>query len=138
MPLLRHLARVGRPLVDLGAMAPSSLPTVDLMHPTQIAKLFHRAGWIYEEKVDGWRMVAIKSEHGGRLVSRNGRDHTRRFPELVKRAQRLRGHRREESRVALRAGPYPGLAQGEAAALSRGRARVGAEGQALAHLASLT
>ena len=46
VPLLRHLARVGRPLVDLGAVAPSSLPTVDLMHPTQIAKLFHRAGWI--------------------------------------------------------------------------------------------
>ena len=43
VPLLRHLARMGRPLVGLGAMAPSSLPTVDLMHPTQIAKLFHRA-----------------------------------------------------------------------------------------------
>jgi hypothetical protein len=55
VPLLRHLARMGRPLVGLGAMAPSSLPTVDLMHSTQIAKPFHRAGWIYEEKVDGWR-----------------------------------------------------------------------------------
>jgi len=41
-------------------VAPSSLPTVDLMHPTQIAKPFHRAGWIYEEKLDGWRMVAIR------------------------------------------------------------------------------
>ena len=91
VPLLRHLARMGRPLVGLGAMAPSSLPTVDLMHPTQIAKLFHRAGRIYEEKVDGWRMVAIKSEHGGRLVSRNGRDHTRRFPELVKALSGLSG-----------------------------------------------
>jgi len=55
VPLLRHLARMGRPLVGLGAMAPSSLPTVDPMHSTQIAKPFHRAGWIYEEKVDGWR-----------------------------------------------------------------------------------
>jgi len=64
-------------------MAPSSLPTVDLMHPTQIAKPFHRAGWVYEEKVDGWRMLAIKGKHGVRLVSRNGRDHTRRFPALV-------------------------------------------------------
>jgi hypothetical protein len=27
--LLRHLARMGRPLIGLGAMAPSSLPTVD-------------------------------------------------------------------------------------------------------------
>jgi len=65
-------------------MAPSSLPTVDLMHPTQIAKPFHRAGWIYEEKVDGWRMVATKAGGTVRLVSRNGRDLTGRFPELVK------------------------------------------------------
>jgi len=65
-------------------MAPSSLPTVDLMHPTQIAKPFHRAGWIYEEKVDGWRMVAIKGKHGVRLMSRKGHDLTERFPELVK------------------------------------------------------
>ena len=50
-------------------MAPSSLPTVDLMHPTQIAKPFHRAGWIYEEKVDGWRMVAHKVAGTVRLVS---------------------------------------------------------------------
>jgi len=65
-------------------MAPSSLPTVDLMHPTQIAKPFHRAGWIYEEKVDGWRLVATKAGGTVRLVSRNGRDLTGRFPELVK------------------------------------------------------
>jgi ATP-dependent DNA ligase len=36
-------------------------------------------------------MVAIKSEHGVRLVSRNGRDHTRRFPELVKALSGLSG-----------------------------------------------
>ena len=75
---------MGKPLVGPAAMAPPSLPTVDLMHPTQIAKPFHRAGWVYEEKVDGWRMVAIKGKHGVRLVSRNGRDLTGRFPELVK------------------------------------------------------
>jgi ATP-dependent DNA ligase len=31
--------------------------------------------------VDGWRIVAIKADGAVRLVSRNGRDHTRRFPE---------------------------------------------------------
>ncbi len=46
---------MGRPLVGLGAIAPSSLPTVDMMHPTQIARPFHRAGWVYEAKYDGWR-----------------------------------------------------------------------------------
>jgi ATP-dependent DNA ligase len=40
---------------------------------------FHRDGWVYEEKVDGWRIVAYKDGARVRLVSRNGRDHTRRF-----------------------------------------------------------
>jgi bifunctional non-homologous end joining protein LigD len=53
------------------------------MHPTEISRPIHRAGWVYEEKVDGWRMVAVKAEGAVRLVSRNGLDHTRRFPELV-------------------------------------------------------
>ena len=34
---------------------------------------------MYEEKVDGWRMLAYKDGARVRLVSRNGRDHTRRF-----------------------------------------------------------
>jgi hypothetical protein len=29
------------------------------MHPTLVAKPFHRDGWVYEEKVDGWRMLAM-------------------------------------------------------------------------------
>jgi bifunctional non-homologous end joining protein LigD len=74
---------MGRSLVGLEAMAPSSLPTVNLMHPTLVARPFHHAGWIYEEKVDGWRLVAIKGTHGVRLMSRKGHDLTERFPELV-------------------------------------------------------
>ncbi len=54
------------------------------MHPIQISRPIHHAGWVYEEKVDGWRMVAVKAEGAVRLVSRNGLDHTKRFPELVK------------------------------------------------------
>ncbi len=54
------------------------------MHPTLVARPFHRAGWVYEEKVDGWRIVAIKTTGTVRLVSLNGRDLTGRFPELVK------------------------------------------------------
>jgi bifunctional non-homologous end joining protein LigD len=49
------------------------------MAPTQVREPFHRDGWVYEEKVDGWRMVAYKDATRVRLVSRNGRDHTRRF-----------------------------------------------------------
>jgi bifunctional non-homologous end joining protein LigD len=54
-----------------------------LMHPTQVAQPFHTKGWIYEEKIDGWRMMAIKDAGQVRLVSRNARDHTKRFRDLV-------------------------------------------------------
>ncbi len=53
------------------------------MQPTLIAKPFHREGWVWEEKYDGWRMLAYKHEGQVRLVSRPGRDHTKRFPALV-------------------------------------------------------
>ena len=59
------------------------IPIYELMHPTQVREPFHRPGWVYEEKIDGWRMVAYKDGKRVRLLSRNGVDHSRRFPELV-------------------------------------------------------
>jgi bifunctional non-homologous end joining protein LigD len=56
---------------------------IALMHPSLVARPFHREGWVYEEKYDGWRLVAHKADDQVRLVSRNGLDHTRRFPELA-------------------------------------------------------
>lgn len=53
------------------------------MHATQVAGPFHSKGWIYEEKIDGWRMLALKDSGQVRLVSRNARDHTKRFRDLV-------------------------------------------------------
>jgi bifunctional non-homologous end joining protein LigD len=38
---------------------------------------------VYEEKYDGWRMVAFKEEGRVQLVSRAERDHTRRFPGIA-------------------------------------------------------
>jgi bifunctional non-homologous end joining protein LigD len=55
----------------------------DLMHATQVARPFHTKGWVYEEKIDGWRMLALKEEGRVRLISRNGRDHTKRFRDIV-------------------------------------------------------
>jgi len=54
------------------------------MHPTLIASPFHREGWVYEEKYDGWRILACKADGRIQLLSRNGRDHARRFGELAK------------------------------------------------------
>jgi bifunctional non-homologous end joining protein LigD len=60
-------------------MTPKYMP----MAPTLVREPFHRDGWFYEEKVDGWRMLAYKDGERVRLVSRNGRDHTRRFADLA-------------------------------------------------------
>ena len=42
------------------------------MHATELPKPFHRAGWVYEEKYDGWRMVAEKVGSQVTLTSRFG------------------------------------------------------------------
>ena len=53
------------------------------MAPTLSRPPFHRDDWIYEEKVDGWRMLAYKDGHRVPLISRNAVDHTHRFRELA-------------------------------------------------------
>jgi hypothetical protein len=42
------------------------------MQPTQVKQHFHRPGWVYEEKIDGWRMLAYKDGRTVRLESRSG------------------------------------------------------------------
>jgi bifunctional non-homologous end joining protein LigD len=44
---------------------------------------FHRSGWIYEEKYDGWRCLAYKSSGRVRLLSCHGIDYTGRFRALA-------------------------------------------------------
>src|SRR5262245_59453632 len=58
------------------------LPLFTPTAPTLVRNPFHRDGWVYEEKVDGWRILAYKDGNRVRLVSRNGRDHTRRFRDI--------------------------------------------------------
>jgi bifunctional non-homologous end joining protein LigD len=59
------------------------IPTIRITQPTLIAFPFHREGWVYEQKVDGWRMLAYKDSAAVKLLSRNGRDHTKRFPAIT-------------------------------------------------------
>jgi len=62
-----------------------TLPSdITLMHPTLIPRPFHREGWVYEEKYDGWRILACKADGKVNLLSRNGRDHARRFGEVAR------------------------------------------------------
>ncbi len=53
------------------------------MQPTLVPRPLHHEGWVYEEKVDGWRMVAYKVGGAIRLMSRNGLDHASRFPGIA-------------------------------------------------------
>src|SRR5262245_9801892 len=84
----------GRRLIrpaDLMPSRPSGVPpTYTPMIPTQVAKPFHRAGFVYEEKVDGYRMLAYKDDVKVRLVSRNGDDHTHRYPDVAAAVGRLK------------------------------------------------
>src|SRR5258705_8248123 len=66
-----------------GTQGVSRLPTITLMQADEVRRPFHRDGWIYEEKYDGWRMVAYKEGTAVRLVSRAGKEHSRRFVELA-------------------------------------------------------
>jgi ATP-dependent DNA ligase len=56
---------------------------------------------VYEEKVDGWRMIANKRGSEVTLVSRQGRDHTTRFPELVAAIRALDGSVILDGKVAI-------------------------------------
>ena len=60
------------------------------MASTLVPEPFHRPGWVYEEKYDGWRMLAFKNGARVRLISRQGVDHTARFRELAAAIAQLR------------------------------------------------
>ena len=54
-----------------------SIPRYIATQPTQVRQPFHREGWVYEEKIDGYRMLAYKDGRTVRLESRNGVNHAR-------------------------------------------------------------
>ena len=55
----------------------------DLMLATAAPAAFSRAGWLFEPKYDGFRIMARKDGDTPRLITRNGIDLARPFPELV-------------------------------------------------------
>jgi bifunctional non-homologous end joining protein LigD len=60
------------------------------MLATLVARPFEKTGWDYEEKYDGDRILAYKEGTRVRLRSRNGKDRTERFPQIVAAIARLR------------------------------------------------
>jgi bifunctional non-homologous end joining protein LigD len=60
------------------------------MLATLVAEPFDRPGWVYEEKYDGDRILAYKEGDRVRLLSRNEKDRTDRFPGIASAIRSLR------------------------------------------------
>src|SRR5690348_17272800 len=56
---------------------------VEPMLATLVSKPFHEPGWIYEEKYDGYRLLAYKEGARVTLLSRNAKDRTGSFAEIA-------------------------------------------------------
>lgn len=59
------------------------------MLATLVDRPFHTAGWVYEEKYDGYRILAYKEGDRVTLLSRNGKDRTRTFSDVAEDVARL-------------------------------------------------
>jgi bifunctional non-homologous end joining protein LigD len=55
-----------------------------------VSEPFDRPGWVYEEKYDGDRILAYKEGDRVRLLSRNEKDRTDRFPSIASAIRSLR------------------------------------------------
>ena len=53
------------------------------MLATLVDAPFHRPGWVWEEKYDGIRLIALKDGRRVRLLTRNDKDRTADFPEVA-------------------------------------------------------
>jgi bifunctional non-homologous end joining protein LigD len=59
------------------------------MLATLVREPFHDPGWIYEEKYDGYRILAYKEGAKVKLFSRNAIDRTERFPQIAAAIRKL-------------------------------------------------
>jgi bifunctional non-homologous end joining protein LigD len=65
------------------------------VHPmlaTLARKPFEKKGWVYEEKYDGFRIVAYKEGDRVSLMSRNDIDRVARFPQIAAAVKALQSH----------------------------------------------
>ena len=78
---------------DLARCPPLAAPlrARALMHPTSAGDLPEGAGWLYEIKWDGVRVLAVRAAGRVRLWSRSDLDVTARYPEVAAAFERLAG-----------------------------------------------
>jgi bifunctional non-homologous end joining protein LigD len=63
--------------------------SVEAMHCETEDKAFTRDGWLFELKLDGYRLIASKSHGEALLLTRNGNDYTNVFPEIARAVKSL-------------------------------------------------
>ena len=63
-------------------MSPRPAPVAPML-ATLVDAPFHRPGWIWEEKYDGIRLIAVKDGRAVRLITRNDKDRTGNFAEVA-------------------------------------------------------
>jgi DNA ligase D-like protein (predicted ligase)/DNA ligase D-like protein (predicted 3'-phosphoesterase) len=85
-----HGAQVRKALeaegVPRGRLNPETTPLM-LAEPADEA--FTRDGWLFELKLDGYRLLACKSHGEALLLTRNGNDYTEVFPEVARAVKAL-------------------------------------------------
>lgn len=64
---------------------------VQPMLATLTQRPFHTAGWVYEEKYDGFRILAYKEGTRVSLLSRNGKDRTQTYANIAAAVAKLAG-----------------------------------------------
>src|SRR6185436_17679799 len=62
---------------------------VDVMNAEPKDKPFTKDGWVFELKLDGYRLLASKSHGEPLLLTRNGNDYTSVFPEIARAVKAL-------------------------------------------------
>jgi len=61
----------------------SAIGADDLMHATLVRRAFNRAGWVFDNKLDGFRALARRDGDRVELLSRTGRPIAINFPDVV-------------------------------------------------------
>ncbi|MDP9204349.1 MAG: DNA ligase D [Gemmatimonadota bacterium] len=63
--------------------------SVEAMHCEIAEKAFTRDDWLFELKLDGYRLIASKTKGEALLLTRNGNDYTNVFPEIARAVKAL-------------------------------------------------
>src|SRR5215216_5295345 len=83
-------AKIRKALTETAAIVARVDPRkVEPTHCETADEAFTREGWLFELKLDGYRLIASKSKGEALLLTRNGNDYTAVFPEIARAVKAL-------------------------------------------------